>query len=317
MKIQDLKSRQNNFYKDVIAGLKKSQKELPSKYFYDELGSELFEQICGVDEYYIPRTERAIMETNIDEIIGLLGRGIVLIDYGCGDGKKARFLLDHLKEPAAYLPVDICREQLLHMTKKLALAYPHLTVVPICADYSKRIKLPLSRKVGGRRVVYFPGSSIGNHNPVSSMSFLKRVASVCGNGVGLLIGIDLKKDHNLLNKAYNDGQGITAEFNLNILKRINRELGADFNVSSFEHRAFYNPKAGRIEMHLVSLEEQLVRINDVTVSFSRGESIWTESSYKYDLDEFEKIASTAGFKVKRAWTDDRKWFSVQYLEQAL
>jgi len=314
MKIGDSSPKQSSFYKDVIKGLGKPQKELPAKYFYDESGSRLFERICCLDEYYIPRTERAIMEANIVEITALLGRGIVLIDYGCGDGKKARFLLEHLKEPEAYMPVDICREQLDGITEGITSDCPNLKVIPVCADYSECFELPLE-KTDGRRIVYFPGSSIGNFNPSSAVGFLERTACIYGSG-GLLIGVDLKKDESILNKAYNDSRGITAQFNLNILKRINRELGTDFNLNGFGHNAFYNKKAGRIEMHLISLKEQSAGIGGTAISFARGESIWTESSYKYSLDEFEKIANAAGLIVKKTWTDDNNWFSVQYLEKA-
>lgn len=316
MKIQDLKPRLDAFYQDVLEGLYKPQKELPSKYFYDEAGSHLFEQICKLDEYYIPRTERAIMETHIAEIAALLGRYAVLIDYGCGDGQKGRFLLNYLEEPAIYVPVDICREQLINITDNLNQDCPNLEVMPVCADYSKNFDLPLPQKENGRRVVYFPGSSIGNFNPPNAISFLKRIISIYGQNASLLIGVDLKKDPNVLNKAYNDSRNITAEFNLNMLKRMNRELEANFDLSQFEHQAFYNPEAGRVEMHLASLTEQQVKINNTTIPFAEGESIWTESSYKYSLAEFEKLAAAAGFSVKRVWTDDEKLFSVQYLEQA-
>lgn len=301
------------FREEVLAGLRKPQKELPSKYFYDERGAALFERICELEEYYIPRVEASIMHAHIGEMAGLIGPHALLMEYGSGNCEKVRVLLDHLYDPVAYLPVDISREQLLIVAEQLASEYPELEVYPVCADYLARFDVPQARRPAERMCIYFPGSTIGNLDPVPAQRFLQRVAGTCGQGGALLIGVDLKKDPSVLHRAYNDGEGLTAEFNLNLLIRINRELDCDFDLESFCHRAFYNPGKSRIEMHLISDREQTVHLSGQTISFAAGESIWTESSYKYDLKDFERIASGAGFNVERVWTDERQWFSVQYL----
>jgi dimethylhistidine N-methyltransferase len=310
---RDIKRSRECFLAEVLNGLRKPQKELPSKYFYDERGSKLFERICGLEEYYIPRVEASIMQANIEEIVELIGPRVQLIEYGSGDCIKVRLLLDHLRDVVAYLPIDISLDQLLRVSNHLATDYPNLEILPVCADYTGDFDLPVPERRCKHKVVYFPGSTIGNFDPVPAKHFLEHVAGVCGVGGGLLIGVDLTKDSTLLHHAYNDRDGITAAFNLNLLHRINAELGGDFQLDWFEHYAFYNPREGRVEMHLVSLRDQDVRVNNHVISFARGESIWTESSYKFSTDEFEQLAATAGFKVLRVWTDDRKWFSVQYL----
>jgi len=309
----DFKPGLERFRAEVLNGLRKPQKELPSKYFYDEKGSHLYERICALDEYYIPRTEAAIMESNIEDVAELLESRVLLIEYGCGNCAKTRVLLDHLLEPAAFIPVDISREQLLRTAKELVSEYPNLEVLPVCADYTSGFELPSVKQPSYRRVIYFPGSTIGNFDLIPAKHFLEHIAMVCGPGGGLLIGVDLKKDISVLHRAYNDNEGVTAAFNLNLLERINRELDCDFQLDWFEHYAFYNPRESRVEMHLVSLREQTVHLDNVTIPFARGESIWTESSYKFNLDEFEQMAAAAGLKVERIWTDEQQWFSVQYL----
>jgi dimethylhistidine N-methyltransferase len=309
----DVKPGRERFLADVLAGLGKQPKELPCKYFYDERGSRLYERICSLDEYYIPRTEASIMGANIGEIARLIGGRVRLIEYGCGNCEKVRFLLDYLEDPVAYVPIDISREQLRRVAGELSASYPELEILPVCADYSRRFDLPASSRESQRAVVYFPGSTISNFAPLRARQFLEQMAEVCGPGGGMLIGVDLKKDLKVLNRAYNDSQGVTAAFNLNVLERINRELGADFRPEHFEHYAFYNYSQGRVEMHLVSRKDQTVHLDNTTVTFAKGETIWTESSYKYDLEQFERMAEEAGWQVARAWTDDRQWFSVQYL----
>ncbi|MDP6501847.1 MAG: L-histidine N(alpha)-methyltransferase, partial [Dehalococcoidales bacterium] len=218
----DLKLRRDRFRAEVLSGLRKSQKELPSKYFYDEQGSRLFEHICALDEYYIPRTEAVIMETHIEEIIERLGPNVLLIEYGSGSCAKTRILLSHLREPAAYMPIDISQEQLLCTTRELAADYHGLEIIPVCADYTSDFELPVLKRPSARRVVYFPGSTIGNFDTIPAKHFLEHIAGVCGPSGGLLIGVDLKKDPDVLHYAYNDRQGVTAAFNLNLLERINR-----------------------------------------------------------------------------------------------
>lgn len=311
--IHDFKPERERFRAEVLNGLRKSQKELPSKYFYDERGSYLYERICTLDEYYLPRTEVAIMEAHIEEIVELLGPNTCLIEYGCGNCAKTRILLDHLPAPSAFVPIDISREQLRRVSQELASSYSGLEVLPVCADYTAGFELPAPKRPSDRTVVYFPGSTIGNFDPVPAKNFLEHIASVCEPGGALLIGIDLKKDSGVLHSAYNDREGITAAFNLNLLERINRELNGDFQLEQFQHYAFYNPEEGRIEMHLVSLRDQIVHLDDVSIAFAKGESIWTESSYKFNLDDFAQMAAAAGFKVEQVWTDEQQWFSVQYL----
>jgi len=309
----DFKPGREDFLAEVLIGLRKPQKELPSKYFYDERGSHLFERICKLEEYYITRTEASIMQAHIEEMAELIGPHVVLVEHGSGNCKKARFLLDHLNDPVSYIPIDISREQLLHVTKELTAVYPQLEVLPVCADYLNSFDLPTPKRSTERICVYFPGSTIGNFDPVPAKHFLGHVASVCGKAGAMLIGVDLEKDPAVLHSAYNDKEGVTAAFNLNLLQRINRELDCDFHLEQFQHYAFYNPQERRVEMHLVSQRDQSVHLNGETISFVQGESIWTESSYKYNLDRFEQMATTAGFKVEQVWMDERQWFSVQYL----
>jgi dimethylhistidine N-methyltransferase len=311
--VLDFKPEREYFRTEVLSGLRKVQKELPSKYFYDERGSYLYERICSLNEYYPPRTEIAIMKTHIREIVKLLGPNICLIEYGCGNCAKTRVLLDCLPDISAYVPIDISIEQLRRISKELKSHYLGLEISPVCADYTSDFKLPPPKRECDRTVVYFPGSTIGNFEPFAARNFLKHIASVCRPGGALLIGVDLKKDPLVLHRAYNDDEGVTAAFNLNLLTRINRELNADFQIEQFRHYAFYDPNKGRIEMHLVSLRGQVVNLDDASIPFAEGESIWTESSYKFDLGEFALMATSAGFRVEKVWTDERQWFSVQYL----
>jgi len=276
----------------------------------------LFKRICALTEYYIPRVEQSIMETYIQEMVDLIGMRALLIEYGSGECDKVRILLDHLHDPVAYVPVDISREFLLHVTDELSTDYPTLDVLPVCADYTDNFEMPIPKQPHNKKVIYFPGSTIGNFDPVSAGRFLKHITQTCKPGDGLLIGADLKKDSDILHSAYNDGEGVTAAFNLNLLQRINDELGTDFQTEWFEHNAFYNPEKGRVEMHLVSQREHTVHIGNMVVPFAEGESIWTESSYKFTLGEFEEMAIAAGLDVEHVWTDERQWFSVHYLVTA-
>ena len=312
--VKDVSPGPEQFREDVLKGLRKHQKELPSKYFYDDKGARLFEEICTLDEYYIPRTEARIMEDCIGELAEIIGPCAFLLEYGSGSCEKVRFLLDNLASPTAYSPIDISGEQLSRVSEELSQAYPHIEILPVCADYTGDFDLPSPDGVCDRNVVYFPGSTISNFDPEPAVRFLRHIAGVCGEGGGLLIGVDLKKDPAVLHAAYNDSRGVTAAFNLNLLERVNHELNADFEPESFKHYAFYNPGESRIEMHLVSLRDQTVNVGETAVSFYNGESIWTENSYKFSLAEFKQLAAGAGFRVKKVWTDDRKWFSVQYLE---
>ncbi len=297
--------------RELLDGLRKPEKSLPSKLFYDEAGSELFEQITRLDEYYLTRTEAEIFTDRIDDIIGHLGSDVTLIEFGSGNSQKTRILLDHLPDPVGYVPIDISQEKLTESATAIAAAYPGLNVLPIWADYTRELELPAI--AGSRKAALFPGSTIGNFYPHEAEAFLKRVAELVGEGGGLLIGVDLKKDERILNLAYNDAKGVTAAFNLNMLEHLNREFGANFQLDQFRHQAIYNETLGRIEMYLVSLEDQTVNLGDAEFSFRRDEKILTEVSHKYTVEEFERLAVAAGFHVRDMWTDDDRLFSVQCL----
>ena len=311
--LHDISPGQTASVEEVLRGLRSPQKELPCKLFYDDRGAQLFEQITALDEYYPTRAEQRIMRAAGTEIAAQVGPECLLIEYGSGSSQKTRILLDNLASPAGYVPIDISREQLRESAAAVANAYPGLRVLPVCGDYTASLQFPTQLPACKRRLAYYPGSTIGNFVPEDARRFLTRIAEVCGRDGGLLIGVDLKKDPLMLHRAYNDALGITSAFNLNILTRLNRELGADFALDQFRHYAFYNPVFARVEMHLVSLREQVVRLNDVKIHFDRGESIWTEASYKYNPPEFAALAGDAGWRVEQLWTDDRGLFSVHYL----
>ncbi|BCL84345.1 dimethylhistidine N-methyltransferase [Ktedonobacteria bacterium brp13] len=311
-KLYDFAPRLNTFRTDVIQGLQRPLKELPSKYFYDEVGSQLFDQICELPEYYPTRTEISIMQRNIQHIARALGPRCMLIEYGSGSSLKTRQLLEQL-QPAAYVPIDISRQHLLNTATELAQAYPDIEMLPVCADYTSNFTLPQPSVQVARRVAYYPGSTIGNFDPNAAIRFLASIAQTCGQGGGLLIGVDLKKECNILHRAYNDSEGVTAQFNLHLLERINLELSGNFQLDQFSHYAFYNPIIGRIEMHLESLRRQQVHLDGQMVAFKLGETIWTESSYKFTLEEFAQLASEAGFRIEQVWLDTQQLFSVQYL----
>jgi dimethylhistidine N-methyltransferase len=310
----DLRPDTGSFLDDVIAGLSRPRKALPPKYFYDERGSELFEAICRAPEYYLTRTETALMRQKAGEMARRLGPRCAVIEHGCGSGAKTRILLDAL-EPAAYVPIDISREQLRATAAGIARDYPGLPVVAVCADYSRPLALPGVDGLGARRrIVYFPGSTIGNFTPAEAAGFLGNVRRLVGPSGGMLIGVDLRKDAARLNAAYNDKRGVTAEFNLNLLARINRELGADFDLGAFRHQAFYNEPLGRIEMHLLSLASQRVSIGRQVIRFRAGESIHTENSCKYSVTGFQTLARGAGLDPAACWMDAERLFGIHYLE---
>ncbi|GAB4193349.1 MAG: L-histidine N(alpha)-methyltransferase [Roseiflexaceae bacterium] len=298
---------------EVLRGLSLPQKELPPKLFYDERGSQLFDQITELEEYYPTRTELAITRRYVDEMAELIGPGSLLVEYGSGSSIKTRILLDHLHDLACYMPVDISEAHLHSSAAVLAAAYPHLDIRPVCADYTAPFELPALEPPPQRTVVYFPGSTIGNLHDDEAVQLLRQMAGLIRAGGGLLVGADLQKDRAVLERAYNDAAGVTAAFNLNILGRLNRELGATFRLSLFEHRAFYNEAHHRIEMHLVSTQAQTVLVDGVAVHFAAGETIHTECSYKYSLEGFAAMAAAAGLRVQKVWTDPKAWFSVQYL----
>lgn len=304
------------FLGDVLAGLDQSPRHLPCKYFYDERGARLFEEICGLREYYPTRTELAIMRRHAADIASQIGPGVMLVEYGSGSGVKVRLLLDHLQDPVAYVPVDISRENLVWTSQRLSLAYPTLEVLPVCADFVSDFRLPTPVKRPTHTAVYFPGSTIGNLHPNAAREMLGKIARLCGAGGDLVIGIDLQKDTATLEAAYNDARGVTAEFNRNLLRRINGELDGGFDTKEFEHRAVYNREAGRIEMYLVSRCRQEVTIGGKSFRFDADESICTEYSYKYTIDDFAAMAAEGGFVLRRSWTDDQNHFAVLHLAVA-
>lgn len=313
IELLDLHPEVGDLREEVLEGLRGDPKRLPCKLFYDERGSELYERITRLDEYYQTRTEAAIMRTNIEEIVSRIESGCLLIEYGSGNSEKTRILLDHLEDIAAYVPIDISRDHLMQAAVELEEEYPDLEIRPVCADYTSQIELPEVEKAVSKRVVFFPGSTIGNFEPHEAVAFLRRIAEPCEVGDGLLLGADLKKDRATLEAAYNDSAGVTAEFNLNMLRHINRKLGTDFDLEAFEHRAIYNEDEGRIEMWLVSLEDQTVQLNGDAIALDRGDMVWTESSYKYTPGELADLARQGGFALERTWTDPRDLFSVNYL----
>lgn len=301
----------NTMLEEVLSGLQHPQKALPSKYFYDEKGSKLFDRITELEEYYPTRTERQILEENIQEIGNALGEEVILIEPGSGSSNKTRILLEQLDTISAYVPIDISGEYLFDIGRELQLSYPNIEIRPHIADYTRSFTLP-ELNASGRRVIFFPGSTIGNFKRDTVDRFLKVVAGIVGNDGGFLIGVDLKKDTGVLEAAYNDREGVTALFNKNILDHLNRKLNTDFEPDKFRHKAIWNEDEGRIEMHLYAKEAQEVRINGSVISFQKGESIHTENSHKYTLNEFEEIVSP-WFKVKKIWTDSNQLFSLQYL----
>ena len=302
----------DDFLASVIDGLGQSQKRIPSKFFYDERGSQIFDQICDLPEYYPTRTERALLSAHAPEIADLMGSRATLVEFGSGSSQKVGYLLDALDAPAAYVPVDISGEHLVASSKVLASEYPEVAVIPVCADYTRPFDLPAVDGESGR-VGFYPGSTIGNFTQENAIAFLRTVAGVLGSGSALLVGVDLRKDHDVLRAAYNDSAGVTAAFNLNLLGRINRELDADFDLDKFDHEARWLDDAGRIEMHLVARDAHQVSVGGHRFSFDAGESIHTEDSHKYTVDGFAAFAADAGWQAGHVWTDPDALFSIHYL----
>lgn len=306
-------SERESLINEVITGFEKPQKRLPCKLFYDKRGSALFDEICGLDEYYPTRTEVGIMKENIDEICSFLGRSCLLVELGSGSSIKIRLLLENLRNPSGYVPIDISEEHLIESVKTLAADYPGLRIMPVYADYTQPFSLPKFDFPFSHTVFFYPGSTIGNFTPDSASRFLGRIAKHSDRGSGLLIGVDLVKEVKTLEDAYNDAKGVTAEFNLNILSRLNREIGTDFDVAKWKHKAFFNPRESRIEMHLESVINQRVKVDGTSFRFRKDETILTEYSYKYTLEGFQELVSDY-YSVERVWTDRDKKFSVQYLK---
>lgn len=313
MEVKLADTNKEKIVSEILKGLTKIPKELPCKLFYDEKGSALFEEICLLDEYYPTRTEIEIMENHIVEITSELGESVLLAELGSGSSIKTRLLLDNLKDLSCYIPIDISSEFLFEVANALREQYPHINILPLTADYTNKFELPPSPDSYKKTVYYFPGSTVGNFTPARAKIFLHRLASMMKENDGLLIGVDLKKDTSVLEKAYNDSAGITAEFNLNILNHINNTLNSDFDLNKFKHHAFFNDNESRIEMHLISSADQEIIIAGRPVKFKRDEHIITEYSYKYTLESFNELVSE-DYRIGKVWTDGCNYFGIIYLE---
>lgn len=315
IQLYDLHPPIEDFRAEVLAGLSQLQKSISPKFLYDKRGAELFDQICTLDEYYLTRTEMMLLRTHATEIAELIEDG-VLIEFGSGSSQKVRILLDAIVSIInlpVYIALDISKQHLQESCVNLAATYPGLQAIAICTDYTQSLQLPEIATIQNKRKVgFFPGSSIGNLQPEEAIEFLKNARTLLQPQGGLLIGVDLKKSKDVLEPAYDDAKGISAAFALNLLTRINRELGADFDLNHFTYRAFYNP-IGRIEMYIVSLKDQVVHLADQEFSFWKGETLRTEYSYKYSVEEFQELAQAAGFQPKQVWLDPEQLFSLHYL----
>jgi L-histidine N-alpha-methyltransferase len=302
----------SEFARDLVAGLSATPKRISPKYFYDEAGSRLFERITTLPEYYPTRTELAILKAHGSRIAALVPERGALVEFGSGSSAKVRLLLGHLPKLAAYVPVDISASFLGEEAKRLRAEHPSLAVVPVAADFTKPFALPPAVKAMPR-AGFFPGSTIGNFEPEEAKNFLRHAAAILGPGAPFIVGVDLVKDEDVLNRAYDDSEGVTAAFNLNLLARANHELGADFDVDAFAHHAFFDEDKSRIEMHLVSRRAQIVHVAGAAISFEEGETIHTENSYKYTLTRFAALAREAGWRSVEVWTDKDRFFSVHAL----
>ena len=316
--VRSPRTQQNStatFLAAVLDGLSSgpNQKSLPSRYFYDERGCELFEQICTLAEYYPTRTELDIMRRDAESMAAVCGEACMLIELGSGSSTKTRLLLDALRNPAMYVPVEIAPEYVFPSVKRLRRQYPELSIEPVCADFTQPFGLPETDRAK-RKVVYFPGSTIGNFHRHESVELLAKMRQICAGPGGMLIGMDLVKGTELLEAAYNDDLGVTAEFNLNLLERMRRELDADIEIDQFEHLARYNERLGRIEIYLRSTADQTIQIAEREFTMAEGELINTEYSYKYNLSGAQQIAAEASCSLTHAWLDKKNWFGVFFFE---
>ena len=310
IEILDLEPAASDFLAEAIAGLSQAPRTLPSKFFYDEQGADLFLKICELPEYYVTRTETDILQRYAPEMAASIGANAELVGFGTGAGIKTRMLLEQLENPIAYVPVDISKQRLIESAEALQAQMPALEILPVCADYLQPLRLPKPSRPAEHVAVYFPGSTIGNLEPPTAEDFLQRICRLCGRSGGLIIGVDLQKPVELLETAYNDRAGVTAAFNLNLLARANRELAADFDLAAWQHRAVYNRELHRIEMHLLARAAQRVHLGGRIFDFASGEKIITEYSYKHTPAGFAALARKAGFKLSRQWTDARQLFAV-------
>ena len=298
---------------EILGGLSARQKRLSPKFFYDQRGSELFDRICALPEYYVTRTELEIMRRHLPEVARLVGPGAAIIEFGAGSNLKVRRLLEHLERPAAYVPVEISGDYLLEQAEDLASDFPGLSVEPVTADFTRPFELPRHPVAPRRNLVFFPGSTIGNFTRPQAQRLLEVMCDQAKPGGALLIGVDLEKDVSVLEAAYNDRSGVTAEFNLNMLRRINAEHDATFELDAFRHEAVFDAEESRIEMRLVSKKEQTVSVAEQQISFREDEFIVTEYSHKYTIADFRTLAGKAGFRPERHWTDEDDLFSLHYM----
>jgi L-histidine Nalpha-methyltransferase len=304
---------------EVSQALRQDPPRIPSRFFYDERGARLFEEITALEEYYLTDAEVEILRTRTQEVADTVGVGARIVEYGSGSGEKTWILLDGLHRPAAYIPIDVARAQLVEHSAQVRERFPKLQVIPIAGDYTRLTQLPRAAGSSGAALAFFPGSTVGNLEPGAAVSFLATVAQQTGVGAYLLIGVDLAKDPTVLERAYNDAKGVTAQFNLNILSHLNRRIGSNFQVDGFRHRAIWNEERSRIEMHLVSLKHQTIQLGPVGTGveplvLTPDESVVTEHSYKYEVADFQDLAREAGYIPVSHWTDSRDFFSVHLLE---
>ena len=306
----------SNAMKELVEGLSQPKKMISPKYFYDEVGSQLFEEITELPEYYLTDAELEIMRTHVDEMVELIGKQASLIEFGSGSSLKTRILLGHLDELAAYVPVDISADHLHTSTQKTRRDFPELAVHPVVADFTRSFDLPTPDTMPVKNVIYFPGSTLGNFEYAEAMELLRVMYGEAGDGGALLIGLDLQKDPDIIYRAYNDSKGVTAKFNLNMLRHLNTNYGANFDVDAFKHRAEYDEEKGRVVLELVSQKKQTVAVGDTEFEIADGEAILTEYSHKYTLEGFARMAHDAGFEVEKVWMDPDELFSVQYCTRA-
>lgn len=312
--IVDMEPPTSDFKTDVLEGLRSTPKQIPPKYLYDERGSELFDAICESDDYYVTETEIGILEENLEEIRALIGPRARIVELGSGSGLKTRMFLKNLNDPSTLFPIDISKSAVLACAREVAELGLDLEIIPICADYTRPIELPDSDRPYESTVGFFPGSTLGNFEPDEQVTFLSRIADLCGPEGGLLIGVDLVKDPQVLHRAYNDDDGRTASFNLNLLQRMNRELDANFDLEQWSHRDTWQPRHQRMEMRLISGRSQTVEVAGESFDFAGGEHIVTEHSYKFTRSGFAEMARKVGFRDPVCWTDDNDWFSLWYLQ---
>ncbi len=318
IELTDLRPTPDDIRRDALIGLTRTPKRLPSKYFYDARGSQLFEAITREPEYYLTRTEIALMESRIGEMVDAIGANAHVVEYGSGSGRKTRLLLEALADPVAYTPIEISRSALLGMVERLSEEFPAVQMLPVCADFTQPVALPRPSRPAQHTLVFFPGSTLGNFTDVEAVTLLRAMReTLCAHGSpeqgAALIGIDLQKDPALIEAAYNDAAGVTAEFTLNLLARLNREIGSDFDLHEFGHRAFYDAIKGRIETFLISQRAQVVTIGSQQFSFAIDEPMQVEYSRKYTDASFAALAAEAGLAVTDAWDDPKHWFGLRLL----